>query len=71
MKYECLSKLYQRKRTQCQISFKEHIYSYKNHISQVVIVCDAHLSAQNICFYGSFILNIVNGKRVSVQLTFS
>lgn len=46
-------------------------HSHKKHISQVVIVCDAHLSAQNICLYGSFILNTVNGKRVSVQLTFS
>lgn len=71
MEYKCLSRLYQRKGTQCQISFKWHTHSHKNHISQVVIVCDTHLNVQNICLYGSFILSTVNGKRVCVQLTFS
>lgn len=43
----------------------------KKHISQVVTLCDAHLGAQNICIYSSFIISAVNGQSVSVQLTFS
>lgn len=37
----------------------------KKHISQVVTLCDAHLGAQNICIYSSFIISAINGQSVS------